>query len=121
MSPYLMIWVSIVLSAFAQVLLKRGTNQMASRRSGNAGVAELAFGVLREPSIWLWSGCFVISTVLWLLGVQHLDLSYAFPLLSFGYILVTILSILFFKERVDAMRWIAVGVICAGVILIARS
>lgn len=121
MNAYLMIWISIVLSAFAQVLLKHGTNRLASRMPVEAGVLAMVFRAFREPCIWLWGGSFVIATALWLLGVQHLDLSYAFPLVSVGYILVTLMSAIFFHERVDAMRWIAVGVISAGVILIARS
>jgi drug/metabolite transporter (DMT)-like permease len=63
----------------------------------------------------------VAATGLWLLGVQRLDLSYAFPLLSLGYILVNILSMAFFRERVDHMRWLAVAIISLGVVLIAQS
>jgi undecaprenyl phosphate-alpha-L-ara4N flippase subunit ArnE len=74
-----------------------------------------------EPWIWIWAGSFCVAAVLWLLGVQYLDLSYAFPLLSCGYVLVTLLSIIVFKERVGALRWLAVGIISAGVALIAGS
>ena len=122
MNAKLMIWISIVLSALAQVFLKHGMNRMHSRAAGlTRTVPQLIPDVLCEPWVWLWGGSFGVATALWLLAVQHLDLSYAFPLLSIGYLLVTVLSVIFFKERVDAMRWIAVSIICAGVIVIARS
>ena len=58
---------------------------------------------------------------LWLGGLQKLDLSYAYPLVSVGYVLVTLLSAVVVHERVDGRRWLAVGVISLGVILIAGS
>jgi drug/metabolite transporter (DMT)-like permease len=50
-----------------------------------------------------------------------LDLSYAYPLVAFGYVLVNILSAFFFHEKVDSSRWIAVAIIGIGVMLIAGS
>jgi drug/metabolite transporter (DMT)-like permease len=63
----------------------------------------------------------VLATALWLLGLQKLELSYAYPLVAFGYILVNVLSALFFHEAVDRNRWMAVAVIGLGVMLIAGS
>lgn len=120
MNPKTMIWVSVVLSALAQIFLKRGlTSLQMEKRS--PGVVSLAFGVAKQGFVWLWGVCFVVATVLWLAGLQKLDLSYAYPLVSIGYVLVTILSAVFFKERVDGNRWLAVAVICVGVMLIAGS
>lgn len=122
MSPRTMIWLSVLLSAVAQVFLKHGLNRVTRRRVGGPShPAALLLAVATESWIWLWGLSFVAATALWLLGLQRLDLSYAFPLLSIGYILVNLLSMFFFKERVDGMRWIAVAIISLGVILIAGS
>jgi drug/metabolite transporter (DMT)-like permease len=122
MSPKLMVWLSVLLSAVAQVFLKHGLNRIARRNQGTRLLpAPLLLAVAGEGWVWLWGFSFVIATALWLLGVQRLDLSYAFPLLSIGYILVNLLSVLLFRERVDGMRWVAVAIISLGVILIAGS
>ena len=121
MSPKLMIWLSVVLSAVAQLLLKQGLNNVRSRNGANSSAAALIFAVATQAWVWLWGVCFVFATALWLLGLQKLDLSYAYPLLSVGYILVNLLSAIFFHERVDRMRWLAVAVISVGVVLIAGS
>lgn len=122
MSPKTMVWLSVLLSAVAQVFLKHGLNRVTLRNRGQRPQpAALLVGVLSEGWVWLWGCSFVIATALWLLGVQRLDLSYAFPLLSIGYILVNLLSVWFFRERVDGMRWVAVAIISVGVILIAGS
>jgi len=126
MSPKLMIWISVALSALAQICLKRGLTKLRAQREendsrANSGLLGLVLGVVRQESIWLWGICFVVAMALWLAGLQKLDLSYAYPLVSLGYVLVTMLSAIFFRERVDGNRWLAVGVICMGVILIAGS
>ena len=123
MTPKTMIWTSVVLSAIAQIFLKHGLTRISagsdSRRvKGPLGTVS---AVISESSIWLWGTCFVAATGLWLLGLQKLELSYAYPLVSFGYVLVSILSLFFFRERVDRNRWLAVIVISFGVFLIASS
>lgn len=115
-----MIWISVLLSALAQIFLKQGLTRLQAEKR-NPGVVSLAFGVVKQGFIWLWGVCFVVAMGLWLAGLQKLDLSYAYPLVSIGYVLVTLLSAVFFKERVDGNRWLAVAVICVGVMLIAGS
>ena len=120
MNPRAMIWISVTLSAVAQVFLKQGLNGL-KRKPASGSVLHLALGVAQQGWIWLWGVSFVIATALWLLGLQKLQLSYAYPLLSVGYILVNFLSAAVFRERVDGMRWVAVAIISAGVVLIANS
>jgi len=120
MNPKLMIWTSVVLSALAQICLKHGLTQVQKKRAG-AGVSGVVIAVIGQSFVWLWGLCFVAATGLWLLGLQKLDLSYAYPLVSFGYVLVSILSALFFHERVDGNRWTAITVLSVGVMLIAGS
>jgi drug/metabolite transporter (DMT)-like permease len=123
MSPKVMIWTSVVLSAVAQIFLKHGLSrvQIAREIGGKKSTLSLVIGVITQSSIWIWGASFVAATGLWLLGLQKLELSYAYPLVSFGYVLVSLLSLVFFRERVDRHRWFAVIVISVGVFLIASS
>jgi drug/metabolite transporter (DMT)-like permease len=121
MSPKLMIGISVALSGLAQIFLKHGLSQMQRSTIRRPGVVGTVFGVASQGFIWLWGMSFVAATGLWLLGLQRLDLSYAYPLISFGYVLVSVLSLFFFGERVDANRWLAIAVISLGVVLIAGS
>jgi undecaprenyl phosphate-alpha-L-ara4N flippase subunit ArnE len=108
MSPKIMIGISVVLSALAQIFLKYGLTRAQKNRAGRPALMGLLIGVIRQEFVWL-------------LGLQKLELSYAYPLVSFGYVLVSILSALFFHERVDGNRWAAIAVISIGVMLIAGS
>ena len=121
MTPKVMIWTSVVLSALAQIFLKQGLSSLQKGSGSRKGVLGLAFGIMRQPFIWMWLLSFVAATGLWLLGLQKLELSYAYPLVSFGYVLVNLLSWMFFQEKVDRNRWAAVVVISMGVWMIAGS
>jgi undecaprenyl phosphate-alpha-L-ara4N flippase subunit ArnE len=116
-----MIWISVVLSALAQIFLKQGLTNLKARHRPGTGLPGVVLGLISQVFIWLWGVCFVAAMGLWLAGLQKLDLSYAYPLVSIGYVLVTFLSAIFFGERADSRRWMAVGVISLGVMLIAGS
>lgn len=111
MSPLTALWMSVLLGACAQVFLRRGV----------AGHHGSYFLLLRSPWVWAWGVCFVFATVLWMMAISAMQVSYAFPLLSIGYLVVAVLSIFFLKERIPASRWAAIAVIAFGVALIFWS
>lgn len=118
----LVIWVSVILSGLGQVFLKKGMMRVRHKQARPVpGIARLVRGVVGEFYVWLWGVTFVAATVLWLFGLRRVDLSYAYPLVSFGYVLVTVLAALLFGEKISRTRWIAIAVICMGVVLIAGS
>ena len=53
-------------------------------------------------------------------GVRTLSLAEAYSIFFIGPIVITVLSVFVLKERVDARRWIAIGVGMAGVLVILR-
>lgn len=114
MTPTVALWISIVLGACAQVFLKRGV-------SPKDGTPPSGLALLRSAWVLAWGASFVIATGLWLVGLSRMEISYAFPLLSMGYPIVAVLSMLFLKERVTPARWIAILIITAGVAIIWRT
>lgn len=109
---------SVVLGAVAQIALKKAVSgDLSGRVSGLGWWMHLA----RSGWLWLYGICFALATGLWLLALSGLNISYAFPLLSTGYIFVALLARLWLKEPVSLKRWFSIAVICIGVVLIARS
>jgi len=115
MSPLAALWLSIILGACAQVFLRRGVAHGISPGEGSYLL------LLRSGWVWAWGVCFVFATALWMLAISAMQVSYAFPLLSIGYLVVAVLSIVFLKERIPASRWAAIAVITIGVALIFKS
>ncbi len=112
-SSWVALFGSIVLGSCAQIALKHGAN---TRRPGEG----LARAVL-SPWVLLWAANFSVATVLWIIALSHLDISYAYPLLGLGYVLVTALAAWLLREHVSRLHWLAVGIIALGAACVARS
>jgi drug/metabolite transporter (DMT)-like permease len=113
------LWISIALGAFAQIVLKLAVSGPLGGTSTRA--VGWWMNLLRSGWLWAYALSFAVATGLWMLALSGLNISYAFPLLSASYVLVAVLARLCLKESVSVRRWIAIAVICLGVILIARS
>ena len=74
-----------------------------------------------NPFVLLGLGCYVVSVVVWLLVLSRVDVSYAYPMLSVGYIVAALAGKAFFGEPVDLVRWMGIVTICVGVYLITRT
>jgi drug/metabolite transporter (DMT)-like permease len=118
MTATLALWISIFLNGLAQVLLKKGVGSTRVQTHASTG---WWLSLFKSGWVWAWGLCFVAATALWILALSRLDISYAFPLLSSSFILVAILSRLLLGEYISHRRWIAILVICLGVILIAAK
>ena len=71
-------------------------------------------------SPWLLAAiaCLGAAMLLWLLVLQQLSVSVAYPMLSFNFVLVTLASRIFFGERAGLMHWLGVGLIVAGIVML---
>ena len=111
----------VLLNAGAQLLLKAGTNVL--------GVITLTadnwpsqFGRMAlEPHIVAGLACYVVSVVVWILGLSRVPVSVAYPMLSVGYIVNAIAAWMLFGESRTAQKLVGIGMIVIGVVLVARS
>lgn len=62
-----------------------------------------------------------LGTILWLLSLSKVDLSIANPFMSLSYILVMVLSKIFFDEEIPNKRWIGISLVILGIIFISSS
>ncbi len=112
MSPMVPLISSMALGAVAQICLRHGA---ASRQT------EAAERRSRWRWLTLWALCFAAATLLWLDALRRTDISYAYPMLGAGYILVTLLAKWLLGERITGMRWIAISIITAGVVMVGAN
>lgn len=61
------------------------------------------------------------SSIFWLAALSKADLSYAYPMISIGYIITAVASWIFFKENLTLVRMAGIFVICSGVFLMSKS
>ncbi|MFN8548874.1 MAG: EamA family transporter [Candidatus Eisenbacteria bacterium] len=74
-----------------------------------------------HPKILLGFTGFGIGAIFWLAVISQADLSWAYPMLSLGYVLVLLISAFILREHVTMVRWLGALVICLGVYLVFRS
>jgi drug/metabolite transporter (DMT)-like permease len=111
----------VLLNAFAQLGLKNATRVSGPLIVTDAGVMSRAMQLLGVPSLWYALAAYGLSVVVWIVGLSRVPVSQAYPLLSLGYVLNIGLAWWLFGEAPNLQRVVGIGVIIAGVFLVARS
>lgn len=111
----------VFLNAAAQLLLKQGMLQVGYFSFSFANLLPVTYQVMFNPYIFLGLSSYVVSVVVWLLVLSRVEVSFAYPLLSVGYIVSTLAAYYFFGEQVTVTRVAGILVIILGVVLITRS
>jgi multidrug transporter EmrE-like cation transporter len=71
--------------------------------------------------LWFAMICYAVSIFLWMVVLSKVEVSYAYPFLSIGYVVASIAGYYFFNESLTPVRIIGIIIICIGVYLISRS
>ncbi len=121
MRPLWLIFISVSLGALGQISMKKGMSYLAPISLKHSTLFTSLVQMLTSPFVLLGLFLYAVSTIFWLTVLSRVDLSYAYPMISIGYILVMILSWIFFNERLAFIRILGVLLICSGVLLISRS
>jgi multidrug transporter EmrE-like cation transporter len=116
---YFLLAVSISLAVAGQLLMKQG--MMIFGKYPISQIAQKLIPMFMQPYVFFGLACFGISSIFWLAVLSRIDLSFAYPLVSIGYVVVALVSYFFFKENVSLIRWMGIATICFGVFLISRS
>lgn len=115
----ILLFIGIALGVFGQMLLKRGMKRNISFRKGE--IIRTLFRLYLNFFIIAGALCYAVSVILFIVVISHIDLSYAYPIVSMNFVFVSILSKLIFKERISKLRWFSMFVVMCGVILITVS
>lgn len=115
------IFTGICLNAIAQLLLKAGTNAVGAIHLSLENVIPIGLKLATQLPIIGGLSCYVLSVVVWIIGLSRVDVTIAYPMLSLGYVINAIGAWYFLGEMLSAQRLVAITVILLGVALLARS
>ena len=122
MNRYLpLILLGVLLNAFAQISLKQGMRTIGHFAFSLENVLPIGTRVMLNPYVIAGLLCYVVSVIVWLLALSRVEVSYAYPLLSVGYIIAAFAGQILFQEALTPVRWAGIAVICLGVFLVTRS
>jgi len=120
-ASFSLLMLGVVLNASAQLLLKAGTNAVGHFDFTAQNVVPVGIKLAFEPHILGGVGCYVVSLVVWIMGLSRVDVSVAYPMLSIGYVLNALAAWYLFGESLTAQKLIGIGFIIVGVFLVTRS
>lgn len=116
LNPYLQIGLGALSITVAELALRVGSRD-APDIAGLpwwSGIAALANG-------WTWLGIltYILSFISWIIVLKRLALSVAFGLISIVHVLVPIAALICLHEAIHPRRWLGIGLVLAGILLIS--
>jgi undecaprenyl phosphate-alpha-L-ara4N flippase subunit ArnE len=109
--------IAVLFEAVGQLAFKQGAERAHADVSKWGPFRRL----WRNRSVAVGIACFAAHTVLWTMALRLLDVSIAFPASSLGFVFVAVLSKFWLQEQVGLERWVGLGCILGGVVLIGLS
>ncbi len=76
------------------------------------------FRIWDSIAAWAALGLYLFSVGLYLWALRSEELSVIYPLVSTSYIWITLFSVIYLHEKMNAWKWISITGIVIGVILI---
>jgi drug/metabolite transporter (DMT)-like permease len=113
--------VGVLLNACAQLAIKLGMMRVGPVDLSTRRPIELAMAVLLNAWVLTGLACYVLSVGLWMVVLSRVEVSFAYPFLSLGYVVTAAVAYFYFGENVSTMRISGIGLICVGVAMIARN
>jgi multidrug transporter EmrE-like cation transporter len=121
MMIFALILFGVLLNAGAQLMLKAGMLQIGHFEFSMANALPIGMKVMVNPPIITGLSMYVMSVVVWLLVLSRVQVSFAYPMLSIGYVVNAVAAYYLFGEPLTSIRMLGIFIIIAGVYLVAQS
>lgn len=121
MSTALLILTATVFGIVGQVMLKQGMTVMGPLSVSLSSVPQIVWKMVTSPMVIGGLAVYGFGTFFWLVTLSRLELSFVYPFISLNQVIVFFIAWFVLREEVSPMRAFGVVVICAGMLLIART
>jgi len=111
---------SICLNVLGQLAFKSGMLKTGEIVFHPARVFQIGLQILSKPIILVGVFLYAVSAFFWIIALSKVQLSFAYPMLSIGYVLIFFLSVWLFSEPFSIPRLIGTIIVCGGLVLVAR-
>jgi multidrug transporter EmrE-like cation transporter len=106
-SSMLLVLLASFIGSFGAVFLKVG-----------AGRLKNGFRSILNLHLALGVGFFLLSSVFFVIGIRHGELSVLYPMVALGYVWTLFWSRLFFQEALTRQKFVGLGLILIGVFFV---
>jgi drug/metabolite transporter (DMT)-like permease len=112
-----LILLGALLTALGGIFLKRSAMALAGLNFEISSLLRIATNM----NLIIGFALYFIPIVFWIYLLRFYDLSKIQPMLSIVYVFTAILSIFFLGETVGLLRWLGIGFIIFGVVLVSQT
>lgn len=116
-----LILLDVALNVAGQLSLKFGMSKMGNFSLSLPALTSVFARAATNPYILLGLCCYGLGFMVWLIVLAKAEVSYAYPMISLGYVFTAVLAWQLFGEHVTITRMAGILVTCLGVFIIARS
>ena len=117
----ILILLDVFLNVTGQLSLKCGMAKIGNFSVSLATLPPVFIKAATNVYVLFGLLCYGLGFMVWLIVLSKAEVSYAYPLISLGYVLTAILAWFLFGEALNENRLVGIVVICLGVFLIARN
>jgi drug/metabolite transporter (DMT)-like permease len=116
-----LILVDVILNVTGQLSLKFGMSKFGNFSLSLDSLPSIFLKAAVNPHVLLGLVCYGMGFMVWLIVLSKAEVSYAYPLISLGYVFTAILARVLFGEAVSFTRMAGILITCLGVYLVAQS
>lgn len=116
-----LIFLSVTLSALAQISLKIGVTAASGRAGMAKGVVESVLAVATNGHALIGLGLYGASMIVWMGVLAKIDVSQAYPFVGIGFVLTMVLGNQMLGESISLLRLLGTLMVVAGVACLAKG
>ncbi len=111
---------AVSFAAVGHLLIKYGLLRVAHSAANQTLTSKLVT-YLTNPIVF--SGLFIygVGTLMWVFAVSRKEISFLYPLTALNYGVIALGGKLLFGEIISPARWLGIGIVVLGVILMQKS
>lgn len=111
----------VFLNAAAQLFLREGMRRIGHFDFTWSNLFPIALQVAGNVFVLGGLLCYIVSVAVWLMVLSRVEVSYAYPLLSVGYIVTAVAGYYLFQENLSVTRILGIVIIIVGVYFVTKS
>ena len=119
---YLFIAACVFFTVYGQLVLKWRMNMQPTLPEGlTAKAGFLIKLILTDPFVFSGFAAAFVASLFWMAAMTKFSLSFAYPFMSSAFVLVMLLSVLFFGEAINSYKFIGTLLIVAGIVVMSQG
>lgn len=114
---YLYIGCTVLLTVYGQLIIKWQVLSAGDFPEAPSDKLWFLLHLVFNPWVISAFAAALLASVTWMAAMTKLQLSHAYPFMSLAFVLVIILSGVFFNEPITVTKWVGIALVMAGLVV----